>query len=262
MDHAEMVEMAREIMRQKPFLKLASLFSPQRVRGFEKIRVGSDCDGGYIMLDDFNDIDLALSFGVETNADWDAVIADRGVAVQQYDYSVDISPIVDERVKFFKTKIVATKETESEASIGSILSESQVTRDASVILKIDIEGDEWPVFERCDPADLARFSQILVEFHSFSLGRDPFWLGRATRVMQKIISKFGVFHVHANNWMQMCVVGNVYFPEILEVSFANRARYQFDDTSELFPTALDQPNNPLRPDLYLGSFKYGPTSMG
>jgi len=256
MDHAEMVEMAREITRQKPFLRLASLFSPRKVTGLQKIRVGTTYDGGYIMLDDFTEIELALSFGVETNADWDAEIARRRINVQQYDHSVDKSPIENEWVKFFKTKIVARSDGTDGTSIGAILDEANIQRDATVILKIDVEGDEWTIFEACSEGELARFSQVLVEFHGFSCGRDPAWLERATRVMEKLTSLFGVFHVHANNWAPMAAVGNVYFPEILEVSFASRKRYDFVENDELFPTRIDRPNNPLRPDLYLGAFKY------
>jgi hypothetical protein len=112
------------------------------------------------------------------------------------------------------------------------------------------------VFDACSIEHLQKFAQILIEFHNFSHGRDPAWLGRATRVMEKLSAAFGVFHVHANNWSGMAVIGNVYFPETLEISFANRGRYEFEESSELFPTALDQANNPLRPDLYLGSFKF------
>ena len=97
---------------------------------------------------------------------------------------------------------------------------------------------------------------VLVEFHNFSQGREPGWLARATRVMEKLSAAFGVYHVHANNWSGMATVGNVYFPDTLEISFGNRGRYQFENSNELFPTALDQANNPLRPDLYLGSFKF------
>jgi hypothetical protein len=256
MDHNEMVEMAREIMRQKPFLALASLFSPQKVEGFSKIRVGSDHDGGYIMLDDFSNIDLALSFGVDTNADWDVGVANRNVGVQQYDHTIDSAPIVHDRIKFFKNKIVAASADSSEVSIHSILEGAQITRDASVILKIDIESDEWPVFDACAVEDLKRFSQILVEFHNFAYSRDSVWLRRATRVMEKLASIFGVYHVHANNWCAMAAVGNVYFPDGLEVSFANRERYKLVEATELFPTPLDQANNPLKPDLYLGAFKF------
>jgi hypothetical protein len=256
MDMHEMVEMTRELARQKPFLKLASLFSPERVHGFSKIRVGSEYDGGYVMIDDFDAIDLALSFGVETNADWDLELANRGILVRQYDHSIERPPATHERLQFFRSKIISSPGDGEGASIASILSEVPPSRDASIILKIDIEGDEWPVFDACSVADLERFSQIVVEFHNFSLGRDPAWLNRATRVMEKLRAKFGVYHVHANNWSAMSAIGNVYFPDTLEVSFAHRGRYALEASSELFPTALDKANNPLCPDLYLGAFKF------
>jgi len=108
------------------------------------------------------------------------------------------------------------------------------------------------------PEDLSCFSQILIEFHDFDRAVDPYWLMRATRVMKKLTGIFGVYHVHANNWSPMAVIGNVYFPGTLEISMANKSRYQFEASQELFPTLLDAPNNPLRPDLYLGAFRYQP----
>lgn len=54
----------------------------------------------------------------------------------------------------------------------------------------------------------------------------------------------------------MIAVSNVSFPEGLEVSFANRNRYKLEISDEIFPTSLDQPNNPLLPDIFLGTFRY------
>lgn len=258
MDHNEMVNLARDHARQKPFLELASLFSPQKVVGFSKIRTGSESDGGYVMLDDFADTDLALSFGVDINADWDVEIADRGIRVQQYDHSVPQSPVDHPHISFYRQMITPSGQEPDSASIHGIFAEAGINRDASVLLKIDIESAEWDVLDQCDEADLRRFSQILIEMHNFDYAVDPYWMMRATRVMKKIRRNFGVFHVHANNWSPMAVIGNVHFPATLEISFANVARYQFEPTDELFPTRLDAPNNPLRPDLYLGSFQYRP----
>lgn len=42
-------------------LKLGCFLMPQKALGQSKIRVGSDNDGGYVCLDDFNRITLALS---------------------------------------------------------------------------------------------------------------------------------------------------------------------------------------------------------
>ncbi len=258
MDHQEMVDLARDHARQKPFLNFASLFSPQRVVGYEKIRVGSESDGGYVMLDDFEGINLALSFGVDINADWDLDVAARGVKIQQYDHSVPFAPAEHPNISFFQQMITATGKEDGAASIRSILSGARVTQEASTILKIDIESAEWEVFESCSVDDLAKFSQILVELHDIDRASDHYWLLRATKAISKIRSKFGVYHVHANNWSPMAVIGNVYFPSTLEVSFGNLSRYTFEPTDELFPTPLDTPNNPLRPDIYLGSFQFRP----
>lgn len=258
MDHNEMVELARDHARQKPFLQFASLFNPEKVVGFDKIRVGSESDGGYVMLDDFADVDLALSFGVDINADWDLDVVNRGVEVQQYDHSVPQSPVDHPRIRFFKQMITPSGDEPDSNSIPKILSAAGVRRDASVILKIDIESAEWDVFDACPPSALARFSQILIEMHDFDRATDAYWLMRATRVMKKLTSLFGIYHVHANNWSPMAAIGNVYFPGTLELSFASKARYQFESNQELFPTRLDAPNNPLRPDLYLGSFQFRP----
>jgi hypothetical protein len=257
-DHQEMVNLARDHARQRPFLQFASLFNPQKVVGFHKARFGSETDGGYVMLEDFDKIDLALSFGIDINVDWDMAMVERGLRVQQYDHSIPGAPVEHPNVAFFKKMIAARDETEIATTIETILREADIQKDASVILKIDIESAEWPVFDACSAQDLGRFSQILVEFHDINLATDPYWMRTATNVMQKLHKQFGVYHVHANNWSPMAVVGNVYFPSTLEVSFANRARYKFEKSDEIFPTALDRPNNPLRPDMYLGTFQYQP----
>jgi len=193
---------------------------------------------------------------VDINADWDADVADRGVRVQQCDHSVPQSPIDHPLISFYKQMITPAGDGPDANSIPKILTDAKIANDASVILKIDIESAEWEVFDACPSSDLARFSQILVEFHDFDRATDPYWLMRASRVMKKLKSHFGIYHVHGNNWSPMAVIGNVYFPGTLEVSFASRTRYEFEPTRELFPTRLDAPNNPLRPDLYLGAFQF------
>ncbi len=53
-----------------------------------------------------------------------------------------------------------------------------------------------------------------------------------------------------------CRLRQFAFPEILEASFANRECYQFRDSEEAFPTAIDQPNSAPDPDLFLGRFQF------
>jgi FkbM family methyltransferase len=51
-------------------------------------------------------------------------------------------------------------------------------------------------------------------------------------------------------------------PCVLEVTFANRALYEFQDSKEVFPTELDAPCNRNQPDLFLGAFRFHTGDVG
>ena len=121
---------------------------------------------------------------------------------------------------------------------------------------MDIEGDEWPVLDTADPRHLRRFTQLVCEFHGFQRAGEQAWHDRIMRVMEKLLEDFAVVHVHGNNATQFAIVGNVPFPDVLEVTFAARSRYGFTACDDLFPTPLDQPNVPHNADLFLGRFKF------
>ncbi|MGX8009145.1 hypothetical protein ACVDG8_009075 [Mesorhizobium sp. ORM8.1] len=64
---------------RKRIIGIGSLLSPMAVTGVSKIRIGSQTDGGYVMLDDFVGVDGALSFGINDEDSWDVDIANRGL---------------------------------------------------------------------------------------------------------------------------------------------------------------------------------------
>src|SRR5262245_21294383 len=52
------------LLERYRFLNFRDLLSPRSVRNFSKARIGAPHDGGYIMIDDFSDVDGAVSLGV------------------------------------------------------------------------------------------------------------------------------------------------------------------------------------------------------
>lgn len=239
---------------QAAILGLLSYLTPQRAVGFGKIRVGRAGDGGYVMLDDFTDVSAVLSFGIETECSWDTAIAERGIDIDQYDHTVDGPPVANARFRFFKKMIAATPSDQS-ASLGSALAKLPSTA-GRVILKIDIEGSEWQVLDAATPEELARFSQIVGEFHGFANANDPAWRDMAGRVLAKLRSAFEIVHVHGNNWAPFNVIANVAIPDAFELTLVSRAIYECRETDEIFPTSLDQPNWDGRPDVFLGSMRF------
>ncbi len=241
---------------QATFLALARLCSPCSTVGQRKIRLGRVNDGGYVMLDDFAGIVAAYSFGVGDDISWDVEIAQRGVPTYQLDDTLDQSPTPHSNLTFIPAKIGSSADSAGETIKGLLDRYSPGAGSASLILKIDIEGDEWSVFDDVDVDDLSRFAQIVCEFHDFHRATEPLWYHRALRVMQKLRLNFEVVHVHGNNYAGHIAIANVPFPQVLEITFANRARYRFTACEEIFPTSLDQPNTLTAPDLFLGSFKF------
>jgi hypothetical protein len=254
--NGELAEPATEFETQDEIKKILRLLRPYAVEGFRKARFGSPCDGGYILLDDFQGVDTAFSFGVEQNASWDVDIAKRGVTVYQFDHTVD-APITDNpRLIFARKRIFTEAGPESESLPSLIQQHGKRNAKPNMLLKIDIENDEWAVFDTTAPEILSRFSQIVGEFHYFQGLSDVRWRQLFTRVLEKLSDAYAVVHVHANNVAGFSNVANVIFPNVLEITFANRSMYSFCETDEIFPGPLDAPNDPSHPDLHLGSFRF------
>lgn len=239
---------------QRSVLELLSYFTPRKVIGYTKTRVGRARDGGYIMVDDFEGVTAAISAGIADEVSWDEDIAGRGIEVYQFDHSVDGPPIGNDRFHFFKRRIASATTAESE-NINSCLARIPISH-KRLILKIDIEGAEWEIFDGATYDDLQRLSQIVVEFHGFSKVANGNWRQRAARTMAKLRSMFEVVHVHGNNFAPLHVVANVPLPDVVEVTFANRSMYQFGENEEVFPTSFDRPNNEHRADIFLGFMRF------
>jgi len=240
---------------QESFLQLARLLSPHATVGHSKMRFGAEHDGGYVMLDDLEGIEAAFSFGVGPDCSWDLELAERGIRTYQFDHTVDRAPVIHPNLSFFKRKIVSAPDEDGE-TIGGLLDRYGSNADANLLLKMDIEGDEWQVLEHAERRHLRKFAQIVCEFHGFDQAIREEWRDQSKRVLQKLAADFEVVHVHGNNAAPFVSIGNVPFPRILEVTFANRQRYQFVGCEELFPTSLDRSNICDRADLFLGRFKF------
>ncbi|HKM62106.1 MAG TPA: tetratricopeptide repeat protein [Acidisphaera sp.] len=241
---------------QDAVLRLLSLFSPREVVGYGKIRVGNEAgDGGYVMVADFADVVAALSAGVGTDVSWDLEISGHGIEVHQFDHTVSGPPVANERFHFHRRRIAARTSEDSDTVKRMI--ERISTAHGKILLKMDIEGGEWEVLDAAAVEDFARVAQAVVEFHGLSNVTNEAWRSRAMRTLGKLRSVFEVVHVHANNWSPVRLIANVPVPDMIEVTLVNRSMYEFRDSTQVFPTSLDRPNDKRRPDIFLGPMRFG-----
>lgn len=231
------------------------LLEPQKAIGVAKTRVGSAGDGGYVQLDDLTGVIHAFSFGVCDDDAWDLAMAQAGVPVEQFDHSVDNAPSSHPLLRFHRKMITAQRGPDSE-SLSALVSEFSKSDAPDLFLKMDIEGWEWEVFDATPDDLLAKHAQIVCEFHDLSQFGSPHFYFRAKRVIEKLHRLFAVTHVHANNCVPYNLIANIPLPDVLEISFASRARYRFEPSQETFPTPLDAPCSPDKPDYILGAFRF------
>ncbi|HKN07884.1 MAG TPA: hypothetical protein VJ376_00110 [Pseudomonadota bacterium] len=198
-----------------------------------------------------------MSLGIGGDDKWDMSIADRGIRVFQFDDTIDAAPTQHARCNFFRCKVVpAVPRGKSERTIEAILAEHALSGAGDLLLKVDIDGGEWEIFNVLDESIIAQFRQIVCEFHDFCRMSQPGWRLRALQIFEKLSRTHCVLHVHGNNRSPLVVVGNVSIPDVIELTFVRRKDYNIRESDTVFPTELDRPNYPGDQDLYLGAFRF------
>ncbi|MCE9657605.1 MAG: FkbM family methyltransferase [Burkholderiales bacterium] len=241
-------------------------------------RVGSACDGGYLIPGrPLAGIDGLISFGV--SVDWNFEKSIRSmhseIPIHCYDHTVDTrlfakhfaagvlnvlrgrerlgGPLARLSVwrdypRFFQgatrhyaQRVFNRRESPMDATIDMIFERVEASR--HLLLKMDIEGGEYRVIpeivKRADRVDI-----LIVEFHD----TDPL---RAVFIAQLglLLEHFNVAHVHGNNYCGRAEDG---LPDALEVTFVNRRFGAGSEKRANLPLqGLDSPCNPAIPELEL-----------
>lgn len=240
---------------QTQILETLSLLEVQSVTS-GKVRIGGPNDGGYVMANDFERNSIAYSIGVGPQVQWDVEMAERGLVIHQYDHTVPGLP--QEHPNFRYTPLgIAPDMTQADLiTLEEMLTRNGHKHKSNMLLKIDVEGAEWDVFDALDHALLAKFDQIVVEFHGLEyLGSDSF-RERCNRVFRKLNFHHVPVHIHANNYSAVHLLENIPVPGVVELSYCLRSRFTFAPSEEIFPTELDQPCRAEVADIFLGRFKF------
>ncbi len=125
----EVGERARQVLAE---------LRPYRLGNASKIRLGRPNDGGYVMIDDFAEVDCAISLGIGDDVSWDQAIADRHIKVFQFDHTICESPEPNALFDFSRTKI-GIGQGPAEISLQTVLAAGvRKIGDRKVILKVDI----------------------------------------------------------------------------------------------------------------------------
>jgi hypothetical protein len=238
--------------------ELVALLSPMDVKDAEYTRIGRDFDGGYVMLNNFQEscVAAAYSFGIGNDVSWDEAIADRGIDVFMYDHTIEKLPKGSPLFHFFRQGVTGYRNGVLLKTLGEIVTQNGHAKSNNLIMKMDIEGCEWDVFDETNSDVISQFSQIVIELHGLSVTAGDFEYSQILKVLKKIDKTHQSIHVHGNTCGYPLWIGDIVLPDVLEVTFIRRKDVEgrLVANSRRFPTALDRPTIEGLPDLNLGTF--------
>ena len=142
------------------------LISPKKVIGKNRILLGTKKDGCYVLLDDFQNIKIAYSFGISINIQFDKALADKGIDVYMYDHTINALPFQNNKFHWKKIGLCGKRRKgKNMRTLEELLQENGHIQENNMILKMDIEKWEWDSLDTLNDEILKKFKYIAIEYH-------------------------------------------------------------------------------------------------
>jgi len=234
--------------------KLRSLFPLNLTKEVNWTRFGSRFDGGYLLVDDISKSDVCISLGVGDNISFDIDISKRCQDVMMFDHTVEEPEFSALNINFKKIGISSIPRS-GFTTLEQII--ETIPIEVDLILKIDIEGTEWDVFDAISEKYLSRFRQIVVEFHDlFQIGNLTLF-NKIVNSLTKLSKTHHLMNFHANNWADFHLILGIPLPDVIEVTYLRREP-ESASSHQIVPLnrLLNAPNNPNLPEFAPNFFTF------
>ena len=180
------------------FSWIAKHFNPIKT---EKIRIGNNSDGGYILpIKCLDSADLCVSYGLGPNITFELELISRNIKVLGFD------KYITKKIPWAKEKILRQYQDVSELP--------EVKKSENIILKIDVEGGEWNFFKTIDTNHFSKCVSCFV----FELHLQMNYKKIPLSIMEKMFDSHYVIHVHGNNFSYV----KDFIPNSLEITLAHK----------------------------------------
>jgi len=212
------------------------LISPKKVTGKNRVLLGTKRDGCYVLLDDFENIKIAYSFGISRNIQFDKSLADKGIDVYMYDHTINSLPFQNTKFHWNKVGICGkNKNITNMKSIEQLLKENGHSHENNMILKMDIERWEWESINTLNEDILKQFKYIAIEYHfddESKVNNKIIYYN----VLKKISKTHQSFYARCNGDRSLKInFGPNRICRILEVSYIIKEGHLFEKDETVFP---------------------------
>ena len=206
---------------------------------FNKIRVGKEYDGGYIISDIPIVYDILISGGVADDISFEEEFTKKyNVPCIAFDGTIEFS--TDNTMITYIKQNIGYDNNEYTTNLHDIINKHK-----SIFIKMDIEGHEVSWINSLTADHMNRFQQIAIEFHS------PF-TNKEIEMFDKLNETHLLIHFHGNNSNPLIYHNGIYIPNVFECTYIHK-KYVTSYTlnTNIIPGILDKPNLSQYPDIIL-----------
>jgi hypothetical protein len=241
-----------DIERKEDALRGLALLRPDKFDSKNFVRFGPNADGGYVVFDSLKKINHVITIGVAKDTAFEEHLNSHypHIEFDLFDHTDKPVRVLPENFHFHNIGL-ALNSQENKISIGELLNKFSKNHD-DLILKIDIEGNEYEAFNHQNLKLLKSIDQILIEIHFIdeNLLRSKKFVDLITGLREN----FFLAHIHGNNNDSWVNVFGAIVPKTLELTFINKKYSEMQiENSVIFPRELDYANSPGN-EMYLGAF--------
>jgi hypothetical protein len=206
------------------------MLSIKEVLGYNKIRIGNNNDGGYILLNDLKNIKIGYSFGISREISFDKGLADKNIDVFMYDHTINKLPFENPKFHWKKIGLTGRNNNDNMKTLPDLIEENGHSNEKNMILKIDIESNEWDVFQYLPTKNLRQFKYIVAELHFSNSSKVNYY-----SILKKLQETHQIFHIHCNNCGRIIKLNRFIICNLLEISFIQKEGYKFIEDNNIYP---------------------------
>jgi FkbM family methyltransferase len=184
----------------------------------DKIRLGEESDGGYVIGNILGNYDCYISAGVSNEESFSRDFIDKYNMNETNSYAFDGTieryPYnYTNKITFIRRNIAAERNT-------NVANLSYFTEKFNhIFLKMDIEGGEYPWLLSLNEEKLNKFKQIVIEFHGIN---DNSWgtdFNSKLQCLKKLSDTHYLIHIHGNNYASVSENG---IPDVVELTYIRK----------------------------------------
>jgi hypothetical protein len=148
-----------------------------------------------------------------------------------YDPTINKLPFENSQFHWKKIGLVGRNINKNNMkTLPELIEENGHSKEKNMILKIDIDSDEWDVFQYLPIKTMKQFKYIVGEFHFINSSNIQYY-----NILKKILLTHQIFHIHCNNFGKIIKLYGYIICDAIEISFIQKEGYEFIEDNSFYP---------------------------